>query len=196
MRIFGIFSITTAVMLTAVSVNAQDDEWGTITGRIVVKGEVAEPDVIDPGGKDADFCGAGEDMLQNSVVVGEDGGLKNAFLFLYMSRREVQESKIHPSYEESSEEEVVIDNVNCLFEPHVAFVRTSQTLVAKNSDPKGHNVQNTSRENAFNPLIAPKGQVELKVENPETSAHETHLQHPPVDGRLHDRSRRTLRGDQ
>lgn len=153
--------------VAATTTAVQDEEWGTIKGRIIVKGDVPKPEAIDPNGKDADFCGVKEPMIPRDIVVGKDNGLKNAFLFLYMSRRDVQEPKIHPSYEKTAEDKVVVDNVNCMFEPHVAFLRTSQTLVARNSDPKGHNVQNTSRVNPFNPLIAPKGEEEIELEGPE-----------------------------
>lgn len=157
----------TKVAATTTVVAQDDEEWGTIKGRIIVDGDLPEPEVIDPMGKDADFCGVDEDMLSREIVVGEDGGLQSAFLFLYSSSRDTQEPEVHPSYEETAEDKVTVDNVNCMFEPHVVFLRTSQTLIAKNSDPKGHNVQNTSRVNPFNPLIAPKQQEEIEMVGPE-----------------------------
>ena len=39
----------------------------------------------------------------------------------------------------TASDEVVLDNKDCRFEPHVAVVRTSQKLALKNSDPVGHN---------------------------------------------------------
>lgn len=105
-------------------------------------------------------------MIENELVVGKDGGLKNAFLFLYLSRKP-QEPPIHPSYEKSAEDKIELDNVNCMFVPHVVFLRTTQKVLAKNSDPKGHNTQNNSRVNPFNPLIPPKGEVEIGLKGPE-----------------------------
>ena len=142
------------------------EEWGTIKGRILVVGDVPTPTRVEVT-KDAEVCGAKDPIFDNSLVVSKDGGLQNAFLFLYKSTRDPQEPKIHPSYEESAEATLEVDNVNCIFVPHVLAMRTSQKLLAKNSDPKGHNVQNNSRVNPFNPLIPPKGEIELEMEGAE-----------------------------
>jgi hypothetical protein len=156
-------SSSETVEVTKVSATAPaEEEWGTIKGRIVVKGEVAPAPKIDIKA-DADFCGVPDPLHDQSIVVGDDGGLKNAFLFLYMSSRDPQKPKIHPSYEASAKDKVEIDNTKCLFEPRVAFARPTQVIEGKNSDPKGHNVQNNSRVNAFNSIIPPKSSVDFEL---------------------------------
>ena len=146
--------------------NTAVEEWGTITGRIVVDGAVPEPKKLEAT-KDADFCGAEEEMKSRQLIVAKDGGLKNAFLFLYLARRKPQKPDVHPSYEKSATDKHVIDNVNCLFTPHAVGMRTTQILTAKNSDPKGHNVQITSRVNGQNPNLPAKSEIDLKMKGPE-----------------------------
>jgi plastocyanin len=62
--------------------------------------------------------------------------------------------KVHPDLAKP-EGEVVLDNKNCRFEPHVLPIQIGQTLLLKNSDPIGHNsnVQPLG-DQGVNPLIA------------------------------------------
>ena len=75
--------------------------------------------------------------VNESVVVGKDGGLANAVVFLRLPRGGKVE--VHPDYAAQLKEPAVLDNNGCSFKPHITLVRVGQPFVIKNSDPVGHN---------------------------------------------------------
>lgn len=121
----------------ATSVATQDGEWGHLTGRILVTGELPElePENIN---KDMDTCLAeGDPPNDDNLIVGNDGVLKDVFVMMYLKGSDPP--AVHPSYDEAKNIPVVIDNSECRFVPHALFVRTGQTFRMKNSDDVGHN---------------------------------------------------------
>ncbi len=122
---------------------AQETSWGNFKGRIVVKGTVAPPKKLNPD-KDREICLRDGDLLDETVMVADDGGLRDVYVMLYLDRDEAQ-PPIHPSYEASFKQPVELDNKGCRFIPHAAFVRVGQTLEMKNSDPVGHNIHTLNR---------------------------------------------------
>ena len=52
---------------------------------------------------------------------------------------------------------MVLDNKDCRFDPHVAFVQTGQTLVIKNSDTVGHNSNVATIKNPPSNNLIPAG---------------------------------------
>jgi plastocyanin len=124
---------STVLAMVASATGAAD--WGTLQGRLVVEGSVPEPTVITPN-KDVEYCGQHQ-IVDETLVPGENGGLPNAFVYLYTKRG--QTVAIHPDLE-SADETVVLDNKGCRFEPHVLLVRTGQAFEIHNDDPGiGHN---------------------------------------------------------
>lgn len=143
-----VFSLLAVVLLFGLGASARGAEWGTITGRIVYDGKApkAEPLNVD---KDQAICNK-VPLLEESVEVGPDGGLKNALVYL----RTDKDVAVAPEYVDSAKKEVVVDNKGCRFEPHVSVLQTGQPLVIKNSDPVGHNTKADALNNPpFNDLI-------------------------------------------
>jgi hypothetical protein len=134
-----------AGLLPAVSDGAG---WGSLKGKFVVDGEppALAPLVIT---KD-EFC-IQTKPINETVVVGDGGGLANAVVYVFLGRR--GKIEVHPDYEARLKEPVVLDNHGCHFVPHVALVRTGQSFILKNSDPVGHNTNVTG---FFNEII-PEG---------------------------------------
>ena len=66
------------------------------------------------------------------VVVGEDGGLANVFVY-------VKEGLDGASYDVPTEA-VLLDQEGCIYKPHVLGVRAGQTLTIMNSDETLHNI--------------------------------------------------------
>ncbi len=152
-----------AVVVCGWSSMAQADDWGTLTGRFVLKGDVPKPDKIDAN-KDPEVCGKVQ-LYDESVTVGKDGGVAN--LMVYLSKKP---TSIHPDYKKTAKDKVTLDNKGCRFEPHVLVMRAGQTLVIKNSDPIGHNSNVAFVVNPpTNPLIPAGADVEVEVEDAETS---------------------------
>jgi hypothetical protein len=136
------------------------EEWGTLTGRFIYDGKDAPKPAKIAATKDPEVCGK-HDLHEEYLEVAADGGLQNAVIYVL-----TKDIPVAPSYDESAKADVVLDNKNCRFEPHVAVLRTTQSLVLKNSDPVGHNSKVEPLKNpAINPII-PSGQ-EIKQQFPE-----------------------------
>ena len=106
--------------------------WATIRGVFKFDGAAPSPVKLKID-KDVDVCGK-HDLVDERLLVGAGNGLEGAVIFLRTAKMPV-----HPDYERTAGDQVVVDNHNCRFEPHIQVLRTSQTLVLKNSDPVGHN---------------------------------------------------------
>ncbi|MDB4533445.1 hypothetical protein N9242_01135 [Vicingaceae bacterium] len=123
----------------------EDGEWGSFKGRIIVDGDVGDAKELTVD-KDAAFClRDGRKIYDRSLVVGEGGELKNAFVMIYLRSLE-EPMKVHPSYKKAFEQPIVLDNKDCQFEPYCAVVRKGQKVVFKNSDEVGHNVRVTGED--------------------------------------------------
>jgi hypothetical protein len=134
---------------------ARAAEWGSIKGRFVVDGAPPKPQPLVVT-KDQ-FCI--ETMPKNeSVVVGEGGGLANAVVYLRLPRG----GKItpHPDFAAQLNEPAVLDNKDCAFVPHIALVRVGQPFVIKNSDPPpvSHNTNAKLIANGQFNVIIPVGE--------------------------------------
>lgn len=148
MRIIPMNLLKTLLIVTvaAVASEAAAADWGTLKGRFVVEGTAPTPPPLTVD-KDQ-FC-IDKKPTNDTVVVGKDGSLANAVVYLFLGRRGKVE--VHPDYAELLKKPVTLDNNGCSFQPHVVAVATGQPLMIKNSDPVGHN---TNATNLFNETIA------------------------------------------
>ena len=121
--------------LWATAASAQ--EWGDLTATFVYDGPLPEESPLKVT-TDIEFCGKFNLVDESLVVNPENKGIANVFAYLYIGRRD-DPPKVHPSYEASAKDEITVDNDKCRFDPHVAVLRTSQTLLMTNSDEVGHN---------------------------------------------------------
>lgn len=112
----------------------QAADWGTIKGKFVYKGEAKEEKVV--VNKDVEYCGEHNPVVE-TVVAGDDGGLANVFVYLYVARG--KKVDVAPSYKTDGLEPKVIDNHFCRFEPHALTVWTEEPFEIRNSDTIGHN---------------------------------------------------------
>jgi hypothetical protein len=109
-------------------------QWGDLVGRFQYDGKKLKVD------KDVDCCGK-FDIRDESLMVGEDGGLGN--VYVYVRTRKVD---ICPELEESAPKQVLLDNRDCIFMPHCMWIWCDkQQYSIVNSDPIAQNV-------AFSPL--------------------------------------------
>ena len=100
--------------LPLASVHAQ---WGTLSGTFVYDGAAPSPSPIVVT-KDQAVCGK-HDLVDESVTVNPDNkGIAGVVLYVYLARGD-KAPKVHPSYEETADAEVRMDNFNCRYEPHV-----------------------------------------------------------------------------
>lgn len=123
---------------------ADAGETGSLKGRIVFDGTPAEAARLEVN-KDQEFCGK-HDLRDESLVVGDGGGIANAVVSLYLKRgADAPEA-------EAGAGSVELNNVNCRFEPHVCVVQVGQELVIGNKDTVGHN---TKIDLGVNPPLNP-----------------------------------------
>jgi len=137
-----------------VKADTPEDGWGHLVGRFVFDGSppVAEKLSVT---KDQQYC-TKHHPVDESLVVSDKHELANAVVFL----RVKDPVDVHASYEETASGEVSLDNKFCRFDPHVAVLRTTQTLLLKNTDTIAHNVKADLFVNAsFNILIPPGNTV-------------------------------------
>jgi plastocyanin len=135
--------------LTLLSGSVQAADWGTLTGRFVYDGKAPTPQAVDTA-KDP-LCKV--KVTDEGLLVDDKGGLANAIIML-----RTKNVAVNPEYEKTATADVDFDNKDCHFQPHVAIVRLSQTLLVKNSDPTGHNTNISPLVNpAINPVLAAGG---------------------------------------
>ena len=136
-------------------------EWGTIKGKFVYKGDAdAEPvDVT----KDVEFCSEHK-PVNETLVVGEGGALRDVFVYLYVAR--TKKIEIHPDYKPGDPKS--LSNKGCRFEPHALVVWTAEELEVRNDDTIGHNTNlNFALNGDFNQLVAHGSPLTKKFEKSE-----------------------------
>lgn len=107
---------------------AQLNGRGRIVGRVRVQGRFEKPAPLKVY-KNRDFCGA--QVPNESMLVGPRGGLQNVVVALPGARAEKGAT---PS------KDLVLDNKNCTFVPHVQVAPVGSEILLLNSDPILHDV--------------------------------------------------------
>lgn len=142
---------------------AQAAEWGSLKGRFVYDGDAPTPLKLNVN-KDVAVCSK-HAPVDESLVVGSDGGLGNVLIYV----RSKKKLDVHPDYQQEADAKVSLDNKGCRFEPHIALMRTSQTLEIKNSDPVGHNTKADCVKNTSFNILIPSGEtLDRKLTREET----------------------------
>ena len=158
-KLFAMSLVGLLVACAAAPAHAAD--WGNVKGKFTFDGTAPTPAAIKVD-KDPAVCGK-HGLVDESVVVGKDGGIANVVVALYL-KAGAKKPDVHPDYAKSAKDEVTLDNTKCRFEPHVAIVRTSQTLILANTDSIGHNVKADLLNNApFNDLIPGGGKLKKTI---------------------------------
>lgn len=155
-----------ALAMVASATGSSAQEWGTLTGRLVLDGAAPDPAAINVS-KDPEYCGQ-HNLVEETVLIGKEGGLTNAFVYLYLKRGKTV--PVHPDLESIPTEPAVLNNKGCRFEPHVLLLRTGQPLEIHNSDPGlGHNTNAQPLNNpGFNPMIANDSPFKTKLQKMES----------------------------
>lgn len=146
--------------------------YGDISGQILYDGDVPEPKLVikkgDPAVKDSAVCAA-TDLYGNELIVDpKTKGIANAFVYIYHRNIKKQGIKIHPDLQEIPEDqqEIVFDQKNCRFIPHVMVIRTGQSVRIKSADNCAHNTHTSTLFNdEFNTIIAPNDRKGVLLDN-------------------------------
>jgi plastocyanin len=106
---------------------------GTITGRIVFEGTPPAAEPLRMGADGACVTAAGPNPQSDAVIVGADGSLQNAFVYI--------KSGVDPAYSfPMPTTPAVLDQNGCIYKPRVLGVRVGQPVEILNSDTTMHNV--------------------------------------------------------
>jgi plastocyanin len=131
---------------------------GVITGRVIFAG--AKPVMKPLTSMDANpQClnqHGGKPPLSEEVVVNADGTLKNVFLYVKSGLPE-QSWPVPPA-------RAHLDQVKCIYTPHVLGLMVGQELEITNSDPVNHNIHPIPMENReWNESQPPQGDAKIKT---------------------------------
>ena len=163
----------------------ESKDGGVVTGIVRFEGAKPEPKPITTIAGNA-FCKncykEGELPTQDTVVFGKNGSddtLQN--VLVYVSKG--LEGKTF----EPPKAPVVLDQVGCVYTPHVVAVMAGQTLEVRNSDATLHNVMANPRKNTpFNFGMPVKDEVVNKVfTQPEFKMNVRCFMHPWMSGYVH-----------
>lgn len=146
------------------------DRWGDLTATFVHDGEPPERKRLKV---DKDLAVYKEPIFDPSLIVDpRSKGIANVVAWLHVERG-ASPPAIHPGYQKSAQDEIVLDTVRGNIEPHVCLLRGTQTLHCKNSEPIGHN----HRCDLFPPpnIIPASGSQKLRLKPESSSARPAHI---------------------
>ncbi len=130
------------------------EDWGTVTGQIVVTGEIPQPVLLhkkDAPIKDAAVCAAVDTYTDDLLIDKDTKGLANVFVYLVKAPKSV-----HPDAKKPDPAQMIFDQKGCMFTPHAMVVLGGQTVEVVSSDAIAHNTHTYPLKNQpMNVLIAP-----------------------------------------
>ena len=138
MRLVRVPALLAGVFALAGSASAQ---WATVTGQVKLP-MAAKPTEIQAT-TDKEFCTKDGPLVDESIQVGKDGGVKNVVVWLRPDdpdrNAKFAPDKINPALAKAAPAKLVIDQPCCQFIPRITAARAGDTLVVKNSAKVAHN---------------------------------------------------------
>lgn len=147
--------------LAAVSVSVHAD----VTGKVKLDGTPPEMKVIDMSAVKECAALHPDPVTEESVIVGDKGELKNVVVSI-----KKDEDKDMPGAVPKGA--AVLDQKDCMYEPHVLAMMVGQDLIVKNSDPFLHNVHSDPKDNDVFNAAMPNKNDGVKID-PQPKAPET-----------------------
>ena len=139
---------------------AEPTGFATIKGTFKLVGQNPRPRKPLPVNKDQDICmPGGKEALSEELLVDSSGGIKDVVIYCITKMPADNPKWIHPDFEAAKGNAVEFDQKNCVFLTHVLAVRSTQPVILKNSDSKGHNANIAAKGKALsaNIIIAAGG---------------------------------------
>ncbi len=144
---------------------AAAEGWGTIKGVVIYKGEPPEPKVLVKEGdttvKDPEVCAKHTITSEELVVNKENKGIQWAVVFVN------RPAKIHPDLQSPPEEPAILDQIGCVYVPHVLAIREGQKLIVASQDPISHNTNIQGfRNTPWNRVLPPAEGMQTRLDGP------------------------------
>ncbi len=139
------------------------EETGTLTGQFLFGGPAPQREKLELN-KDLEYCSPHNLSSEELIVDPKSRGIKNIILWL-----DTKSSGQKPSFKSAPEhtKDVVLDNKNCRFDPHISKVMTSQKLSVTNSDPIAHAaLLNAFVNDPVNAVVKPKSKADTTYNLP------------------------------
>jgi plastocyanin len=133
-------------------------DGGAIMGKVKFQGSAPVPKAIEVT-KDKEVCGVAA-KTEESLVVGKDGGLKNAVVSITnISKGKAQDAA-----------KATLDQKGCQYTPHVLLIPAGTEMDIKNSDGILHNIHTYGKKNPPVNMAQPKFKplMKTKFDQPET----------------------------
>ena len=138
------------------------DEWGSISGQIVVEGDIPDRVLLIPKNsdiKDREICSAEDHFAEDLLIDKESNGLANVFVYLYKPPK-----RIHPDLIEPSTEALPVTYRGCQLVPHCLICRTTQRIEIGSDDALAHIPIYYPQKNPKNGLLLPsKSNFKIEV---------------------------------
>ncbi|MCC9606390.1 hypothetical protein LOC68_18105 [Blastopirellula sp. JC732] len=144
--------LTLSLILFASS--AAHAQWGSLTGKFVVKGMTPPPLRLKVD-KDVEVCGK-KPIFAETLLVGPNGELKNVAVWITPARGK-SAPEPHPNYLQLANVPINVDNLACVYTPHMEVIWTKRPVHFRNQDPIAHNFSVTGFNTTFNVLVPPDG---------------------------------------
>ena len=109
-------------------------------------------------------------FMENTAIVGADGSLENVFVYIDKFPK-TGDGKTMPAF--------VLDQLGCVYKPHVIGIMTNQKFEVRNSDAENHNINVTPRSNR------PFNQAQAKGQKPFTKTFRRPEQKVPITCNVH-----------
>lgn len=122
---------------------------GTIVGLVRFDGPVPAAERLDVTTKE-DVCHR-DPINSEKLVVSEDYGVRWAVVWI----EKITEGKPFPAPDSDDDDRPTLDQVGCLFKPHVVVVPRGQRLLIRNSDGVLHNVHTWPKKNRSKNVAMP-----------------------------------------
>ena len=127
---------------------------GSITGTVTFEGVEPPAKPIDMSASPACVQANPKPVLLPATVMGDDGTLANVVVY-------VKDGLTNYLYDVPSET-AVLQQKNCMYEPHVVALMTGQRFEVQNNDPTMHNVHPMPKHNRQWSNSQPAGSAALK----------------------------------
>lgn len=160
-----VIACLTVVGFAASVMQAEEQEWGNLSGRIVLEGDVPKPKpilVTHDRGYFEDI-----ELVDESLVVNPmNRGLANVVVYSIDDRDALP--RIHPSYDELAKLAVELKMQDGRFEPHMTLLQTGQQLQIVNKDRIAHNAKlSLFRNPPIGPVAPPDTTLKVRFDQEE-----------------------------
>ncbi len=134
---------------------AAEAQWGDIKGKVLLDGAAPEVKLLakkgDAAVKDAAVCAAENIPSEEVVVDAASKGIANVAVYLRKAP-----AKSNPELKPADTVQLVYDQLQCRFTPHMSIVQAGQQVELLNADAIAHNTRSAPVKNSgFNLIVPP-----------------------------------------